>query len=265
MGFDLSGQGKTALITGGAQGIGGAMADTFAEAGYSVVIVDVDAEASAKRVEAIQKRGHSASYHVADVASEASVEALFAAVLASSPRVDVVINNAGISGHATPIQDLAEAELDAVLGVDLKGPFFVCKHAVRALRKQGGGAIINVASISAETGAAMYAPYSAAKSGVIALTRSIARNVGRFNIRVNCINPGSIRGTRLLQSELGRELKREEEMQIMAGLLQKIPLARVGQPKDVAHLALFLASPLAAHVHGAVLTIDGGEHLGVQG
>jgi NAD(P)-dependent dehydrogenase (short-subunit alcohol dehydrogenase family) len=265
MSFSLNGDGKTVLVTGGASGLGLGMAEVFAEAGYRVAIVDTNAENGAKRAEALCARGLVAQFVQADVTQEAQVEAAVEAVLTSWQRLDVVINNAGISGHAAPIHELAEAEIDEVLGVDLKGPLLVCKHAVLAQRKRGGGVILNIASISAETGAALYAPYSAAKAGVIALTRSIARNVGRFNIRVNCISPGSVRGTRFMQTELGRELTREEELKLTAGLLQKVPLARQGQPRDIAHLALFVASPLAAHIHGAVLTVDGGEHLGVQG
>lgn len=264
MSFDLRGGGKAAFITGGASGLGLAMAEVFAEAEYRVAIVDVDAEGGARAASALCDRGLAAQFVRADVADEAQVEAAVAAVLEASQRLDVVINNAGISGRATPIHELEGAELDRVLGIDLRGPFLVCKHAARAQRGKGGGVILNVASITAETGAAQYAAYSAAKAGVIALTRSIARNVGRFNIRVNCISPGSIRGTRIMQTELGRELTREEQLQITAGLLQKVPLGRQGQPRDVAHLALFLASPLAAYIHGAVLTIDGGEHLGAQ-
>jgi NAD(P)-dependent dehydrogenase (short-subunit alcohol dehydrogenase family) len=265
MSFDLRGDGKVMLVTGGAQGMGLAMGEAFAAAGYRVALVDLDAEAGRSREAALRARGHAALFAAADVTREAEVEAAVAAVLAAWGRLDVVINNAGILGRAAPIHELSESDLERVLDVDLKAPFLVCKHAVRAQRARGGGVILNIASITAEAGAALYAPYSAAKAGVMALTRSLARQVGRFNIRINCISPGSVRGTRFLQTELGRELTGEEERRLTASLLQKIPLARAGQPQDVAHLALFLASPLAAHIHGAVLTVDGGEHLGVQG
>ncbi len=176
--------------------------------------------------------------------------------------LDFVLNNAGIVGQGATIEDLDEADLARVLDVDLRGPFHMCKAAVRAMKGRGGS-ILNVASITACTGSAYYPAYSAAKAGVIALTRSIARRTGRMNIRVNCLNPGSIADTGLMRAGRGgRELTPEEKREETIGLMKKIPLARPARPRDIAHFALFLASPLAAHIHGAVLTIDGGESLG---
>lgn len=260
--FDLQGEGRHVLITGGATGMGAAMATAFGAAGYGVAVLDVDAEAGQQRVARLQADGVETLFVAADVADEAQVEAAFATALERFGSLDVVISNAGICGPEVALHELAERDFDRVIGVDLKGPFLVSKQAVRAQRQRGGGAIIHIASIVAASGAPSYPAYSAAKAGVVALTRSLARSVGRFNIRVNCISPGSITGTQFLAAERGQPLDKAEAQRLAIGLIRKIPLGRPGRPEDVAHLALFIASPLARHLHGAVLTLDGGESLG---
>lgn len=259
--FDLRVEGKVALITGGACGIGRAAAEIFGEAGYRLVVSDVDVEAGKQTAAELTERGIEVEFVATDVADEPQVAAAVNSALERWDRLDFLFNNAGILGVGAPIEHLDAEDLDRVLGVDLKGVFYACKYAVTAMRKRGGGGIVNVASITAGTGSAYYSAYGAAKAGVISLTRGLARNIGRFNIRINCISPGSI-----LDTELGRHEKKEPEQkrQEIFSLMKKIPLGRPGKPRDVAHLALFLASPLASHIHGAVLTVDGGELLGYQ-
>ena len=260
--FDLRADGSVALITGGASGIGKGIAEIFGDAGWRLVLADADAEAGERTAAELRSRGHEVELLPCDVADESQVAATVQAAADRWQRLDFLLNNAAVVGRQTAIEDLEPADLDRILAVDLKSVFYTCKHAIPRMRAGGGGSILNVASVTAETGSAYYTAYGAAKAGVIALTRGLARQIGRFNIRINCLSPGSITGTGLMQEHYDRdpEARRRERL----GLLQKIPLGRPGTPRDVALLALFLASPLAAHIHGAVLTLDGGESLGLQ-
>lgn len=261
-GFDLRTDGAVALITGGASGIGRAVAEVFGEAGYRLVLADIDRLAGERTAEELRGRGYELELLPCDVADESQVAATIDAAARRWQRLDFLLNNAGIVGRQAAIENLEPEELDRVLAVDLKSVFYTCKYAIPRMREGGGGSILNMASVTAETGSAYYAAYAAAKAGVIAVTRSLARQTGRFNIRINCLSPGSIAGTGLLREHYdGHPEARAQER---LGLLRKIPLGRPGSPRDVALFALFLASPLAAHVHGAVLTIDGGESLGFQ-
>ncbi len=261
MNLSLTGEGRTALITGGASGIGLGVCRRFAAAGYRVVIADIDAERGVATSQAMTQDGGEVMFVATDVTQPEQVENAVAATLKRWERLDFVFNNAGILETGALIEDLDEAELDRALAVNLKGPFYMCKYAVRAMKMQGGGAILNMASITAEDGSPYFPAYSASKAGVIALTRSLARKVGRYGIRMNCLKPGSIDGTALSQKALqGREPTQRERL----GLMAKIPLAQIGRPEDIANFALFLASPLARHIHGSILTIDGGESPGYK-
>lgn len=262
MSLDLRVEGAVALITGGASGIGRGVAEVFGEAGYRLALADLDARAGEQTAADLRAQGYEIEFLPCDVADESQVAAAVDAAARRWGRLDFLLNNAGIVGRQTTIENLEPMELDQVLAVDLKSVFYTCKHAIPRMREGGGGSILNVASMTAETGSAYYTAYGAAKAGVIALTRGLARQIGRFNIRINCLSPGSIVGTGLMQEHYDRhpEARTREKL----GLLKKIPLGRTGTPRDVALFALFLASPLAAHVHGAVLTIDGGESLGFQ-
>lgn len=259
----LRGDGRSCLVTGGAAGLGRALCEVFAEAGYRVAVADVDAAGAGEVARRLEGTGAEALALEMDVTSEDSVAAGFQRAREAWGRVDVVINNAGISGRGSEIDHLPDAEVERVLDIDLKGPFRVCREAVRGFRDGQGGCIVNVASITGDTGAAHYAPYAAAKAGIVALTRSLARRLGRHGIRVNCLNPGSILGTGLMR-EAEPRLDAEGKRRQMVALARKIPLGRPAQPRDVAQVALFLASPWAGHVHGAVITVDGGESLGAQ-
>ena len=260
--FVLDSPGAVALITGGASGIGRTVAEVFGEAGYRLVLADIDREAVERTAADLAAAGREVEPVVCDVADERQVASSVQTALSRWGRLDFLLNNAGIVGLGAGIEDLDLEDLDRVLSVDLKAVFYTCKHAVSAMRARGGGSILNVASITAETGSAYYTAYGAAKAGVIAVTRGLARRIGRFNIRINCLSPGSIAGTDLMRGQ--EEADPETRLRNRMGLMQKIPLGRPGRPRDVANLALFLASPLASHIHGAVLTVDGGESLGYQ-
>jgi NAD(P)-dependent dehydrogenase (short-subunit alcohol dehydrogenase family) len=260
--LELEGRGRVALITGGASGIGRATAEVLVESGWRVLIADLDADAgTAAAAELSAHAPDAAAFVAADVGDTRQAAAAVQAALERWGRLDLVVNNAGVVGRGAPIDQLDEDDLERVIAANLKGPFHVCKHAVAALKQGGGGVILNVSSITAASGSPDYAPYAATKAGVVALTRSLARRVGRSNIRVNCLNLGSVEGTRLMEEErrgLDPELRQRQQI----GKLRNIPLGRAGQPRDVAWLILFLASPLARHIHGAVVTLDGGESLG---
>lgn len=258
--FDLRSEGSVALITGGASGIGRASAEVFSEAGYRVLLADLDAEGGQRTAEELSRPGRQVEFAHADVADEAQVAGVVQAAMGSWGRLDVLLNNAEVSGRATSIEELDPEDLEGVLAVNLKAAFFTCKHSIPVMREQGGGSIVNVASITAETGSATYAAYGASKAGIIALTRGLARRIGRYNIRINCLSPGSVAGTNLMREYYASHPDARNRETV--GLMQKIPLGRPGRPRDIAHVALFLASPLAAHLHGAVVTVDGGESLG---
>lgn len=264
IGLETSGEGRVAFVTGGASGLGLCICETLANARYRVALADLDAERGPSAAARLQADGLAVRFFPCDVGAGASVRSAVEGTVERWGRLDLVVNNAGILGRYAPIEQLDEEDLDRVLRVDLKGPFLVCRYAVEALKAQGGGSIVNIGSIAAERGAPYNAPYAAAKMGVVALTRSLARYLGRFNIRVNCINPGSIRGTRLNEAGDGGPPPSDSAVQ-MAMLARGIPLGRPAQPADVAQLTLFLGSEGARHVHGAVLTIDGGESLGPAG
>ena len=265
MSFDLKTSEGRVLITGAAVGLGRGFAEVFGEAGYRVALVDRNLEAAQKTADELKESGIEALALEADVTRSEDVARVFEEVGEQWSGIDVVINNAGILGPAKAIEDLSDEDLDQVLDVDLKGPFLVCREAVKVMRAGGkGGSILNISSITADTGAAVYPAYSAAKAGVIGLTRSMARRCGRYGIRVNCLRPGSILGTRFLETSRGSDLNLQERLKLKMGLMQKIPIGRAAESRDIANFALFLASPLAKHIHGAILTVDGGEALGSQ-
>lgn len=254
----LYGDGRVALITGAASGIGLGVSRAFVEAGYRVLLVDINPEYGHA---AAQELGDSAAFVAADVGDPDQVENAVAMALKLWDGLDYVFNNAGILEQPALIEDLDEQALDQVLQVNLKGPFYMCKYAVRAMKPRGGGSILNMASITAEEGNPYFPAYTASKAGVIALTRALARKLGRYRIRINCLKPGSVEGTQLAWDAMGgRDMSQTERLSLLA----KIPLARIAQAEDIANIALFLASPAARHIHGSILTVDGGESPGYK-
>ena len=253
---------RVVLITGAASGIGLELAQAFGALGDHVLLVDVNEDRLRDAEAALKEAGASCAGAVADISDGEQVAAAVQAADTHWSRLDVVINNAGISGPSALVEQMEEADLDRVLAINLKAPFLVCRHAVDLMRGTGGGSILNISSITAQEGSPLYPAYSAAKAGVEAMTRSLARRLGRYNIRVNCLRLGSIVGTRFMEAETGTAMTRQDWQKIHMGLLKKTPLPRLGRAQDVAHLATFLTSPQAAHIHGSVVTLDGGESLG---
>lgn len=238
---------RTALITGGNQGIGWGIAQVFAEHGARVVVNYPD---EARRPQHLEALGQEARAIQADIGRAADIDRMFADLDAANLHVDILVNNAGIYPRAD-VLELTEETWDAVHNVNLKGAFFCAQQAARRMVKRGSGAIINIASDSALLPAAEGAHYCASKAGVVALTKSLALALAPHGILVNAIAPG------LTDTAQPRYGMTEEEIARYAQ--EQIPLGRLAQPYDIAQGALFLASPLAAFMTGQTLFVNGGS------
>ncbi len=247
---------KTALVTGAGIGIGRATAHVFARAGYAVMVTDVLSEEGQAVADAIVAAGGTARFRAVDVTSTEQVDAGVAEAEQAFGRLDAVIANAGIA-HRVPLAEMTDARWDHTLDVDLKGVLRVVRAAALGMRARGGGAIVALSSIMGVAyGWDEHVHYSAAKSGVVGLVRGLAVELARAGIRVNAIAPGYIRTAQALSREhsLGPE-----------GLEQAasfIPLGRVGEPEDIADVALFLASDAARYLTGQTIAVDGGLLVG---
>lgn len=239
--------GKTALITGGNQGIGWAIATAFATNGARVIVNYPD---DARYPEQLAQLGASALAIKGDVGQVAEIEAMFAALDEQGVAIDILVNNAGIYPRAEALE-LDEATWDAVHSVNLKGTFFCAQQAARRMVPRGSGTIINLASVSALVPAANGAHYCATKAGVVALTKSLALAWAKYGITVNAIGPG------LTDTAQPRYGMTEQEMADFAET--GIPMGRMAQPEDIANGAFFLASDLAGFMTGQTIFINGGE------
>ncbi len=244
--------GKVALITGAASGIGRESSLLFAKEGASVLAVDVNETDGQATVDAILGDGGRAHFVRADVSAAEDCERMIAAAESTFGSLDVLFNNAGIM-HADDADaiDTAEPVWDLTMRVNLKGVYLGCKFGIPALRRAGGGSIINTASFVAQLGAATpQLAYTASKGGVLAMTRELAVVHARENIRVNALCPGPLR-TELLMKFLDTEAKKQRR-------LVHIPMGRFGEASEIAHSALFLASDDSSYVTGATFNVDGG-------
>lgn len=249
----LSLYGKVAMVTGSASGIGRGIALLLAEMGASVVGLDIDERAGADTVQAIVKNGGRALFVRTDVRVGADCRTAADRAIAEFGHIDILCNNAGVILRKDVV-DLAEAEWDIALDVTLKGVYLLSHEVIPHMIRGGGGAIINTGSGWSLRGGPKAAAYCAAKGGVINLTRAMAIDHGRHNIRVNCVCPGDI-STPMLMSEC-RQLGQNPDDFLREAANR--PLARVGTPADVAKAVLFLASDMASWVTGAHLVVDGG-------
>jgi 3-oxoacyl-[acyl-carrier protein] reductase len=238
---------QIAVVTGAGRGIGRAIALKFAAEGADLVCISRTAENSAKVAEEVRALGRKAWSHAVDVADGAAVMAASEQVLAEAGRVDILVNNAGITRDGL-LMRMDEQDWDAVLNTNLRGAFLLTKAFTRVFLKQRSGRIINVASIAGLSGNAGQCNYAASKAGLIGFTKSLARELASRHITVNAVAPGFIETD--MTSVLNEALREE--------VRKKIPLNTFGQPEDIAHAALFLASPGARYVTGQVLTVDGG-------
>ena len=243
-------KGKIALITGAAQGLGAAIAKRFSEEGASVVICDLNAEVGASTVTEIEGKGGVAAFVRLDVAKEQDWADAMAAVVAKFGRLDVLVNNAGINIRE-PIEEMAAANFDMMLSINVKGPFLGIKHAIPLMRQSGGGSIINMSSICGLVGHKYTTEaYTVTKGAVTLLTKTVGVRYAKDNIRCNSIHPSTV-DTPLVQI-LFQDPKKKEER------LGEVPLGRLATDQDVANAALYLASDEAAFLNGVALPVDGG-------
>lgn len=240
-------EGKVALVTGAARGIGQAVALKMASAGADVALCDVQKEWLADTAAQIAALGRRAECFAADVSNAAQVQQAVTDAVAAFGRIDVLVNNAGITRDGF-LARMSEEDWDAVLDINLKGTFLFTKAVARIMMKQRSGAIVNIASIIGLIGNAGQCNYAASKGGVIALTRSVAKELASRNVRANAIAPGFIR-TKMTDA-LTEDIRNK--------MLEGIPLGRFGEPEDVANVALFLAGDASAYVTGQVITVCGG-------
>ncbi len=244
-------EGKTALITGSARGIGLEIASAFAAEGASVAVADLSLEDAAAAAAGITAGTGARTIGLAlDVAKETDCERAVAETEKAFGKVDILVNNAGITRDNLVLR-MKEADFDAVISVNLKGAFLMSKAASRLMLKARSGRIINISSVVGQSGQAGQANYSASKAGLIGLTKSMAREFAPRQVLVNAVAPGFIR-TRMTES-----LKDEAKAKV-AGL---IPLGRMGEPGDVAKAALFLAGEESSYITGQVLSVNGGLYM----
>jgi 3-oxoacyl-[acyl-carrier protein] reductase len=240
-------EGKVALVTGGARGIGKAIALRLAAEGASVGLVDLMDSGSETAREVQENTGVPTVFFKADISKEEECKAAVAAVEAALGPVDVLVNNAGITRDGLALT-MTEADWDAVLTVNLKGAFLMSKAVLRGMVKRRGGSIIGISSVVARRGNAGQVNYSAAKAGMIGLTKSLAREVASRNVRVNAVAPGYI------ETEMTAALPEAARK----ALIDQIPLARIGSPEAVAAAVAFLAGDDSSFITGAVIPVDGG-------
>ena len=241
---------KVALVTGASRGIGAAIAQILAEFGANVILTSRRAE-NLKEVEtAILKSGNQASSTVCHNGDLAQIESLFQNIKKIHGRLDILINNAATNPFYGSVLDADEAAWDKTLDVNLKGPYFMCQHAAKLMRKKGGGSIVNVSSINGRIPMHQQSIYSITKAGLISMTQAFAKELGGDNIRVNALLPG------LTDTKFASAVTQNEEL--MKTVLPQIPLGRIAQPSEMSGMVLFLVSDAASYVTGSTFTVDGG-------
>jgi NAD(P)-dependent dehydrogenase (short-subunit alcohol dehydrogenase family) len=256
--------GKVALVTGAAQGIGRAVAETLAAAGARLVLSDVQAEKLTRTVSELQAGGYKVVGTAADVTKAAQVEHLVEQGLTAFGQLDILVNNAGGSGNVgiAQIEDVPEELWDAIVDANLKSAYLCCRAIVPHMKSRRQGSIVNFSSMSAKGAfgslgtSAVRLPYTGAKAGIIGFTSQLAKDLGPFGIRVNAVMPGFI----LTQPD-ARVAQRYEVLSVeeQETMLRPIPLGRPGRPEEVAAAVLFLASDGASYVSGATLEVNGGR------
>ncbi len=246
---------KIAVITGGGSGIGRSMALRFAQEGAKVAILELNAKNASAVIEQIQKDGGQAQSYQCDVAKQSSVRGCFEEVIKAHGRLDILINNAGIA-HIGNVETTEEADLDRLYQVNIKGVYNCMKAAVPTMVAQGKGAILNLASIASKLGISDRFAYSMSKGAVLTMTLSVAKDYVEKGIRCNCICPARVH-TPFVDGYL-QEHYPGQEQEMFKNLSEYQPIGRMGQPEEIANLALFLCSEEAAFITGSAYDIDGG-------
>src|SRR3954470_24998591 len=241
-------EGKVAVITGGARGIGLAIARAFVREGAAVAIADISREGADAAVVRLKQQGARALPTAVDVAESASVSAMMRSVVDAFGRVDLLVNNAGVGGN-TPFLELGLEEWNKIIGINLTGAFLVAQACAREMVKTGGGKIVNIASLSGQRGGNGRAAYGSAKAGLELLTKVMAVELSPHNINVNNIAPGAI------ETEMAKYAHDEATR---AAYNYLTPMTRYGTPEEIADAAVFLCSDESRYVHGHTLNVDGG-------
>jgi 3-oxoacyl-[acyl-carrier protein] reductase len=242
--------GRCAVVTGAARGIGLEIARRLAEEGAALVLADLNSEGVEEAAAELRRSGHRACGQVCDVTKEGDVDALFERAKKEYGVVYIAVNNAGVTRDAT-LAKMTVDDFRTVVDTNLLGCWLGTKVAAAAMRDSGGGTITNISSMSGKVGLFGQTNYSAAKAGIIGLTKAAAKELARFEIRVNAVQPGLIRTP--MTEALGAET--------LAQRLTEIPLSRIGEPRDVANAVLFLSSDLSSYMTGGVLEVAGGRYM----
>ena len=241
---------RVALVTGASRGLGRNICTAFSEAGADIIAVSRNEELLDSLCEEIRGRGRKALSVPADIGKAGDVRDMVEKGINEFGRIDILINNAGVSGPLKLFKDIEEPEWMDVFGTNLNGTLLCTKYVGQEMIQRKGGNIINISSVLGTIGTYFTCPYSIAKAGIIQFTRSIALEWARYNIRVNCISPG------MLETDMMQRTLSDEKM--TAVLLKNTPLRKVGQTEDVVGAAIFLASEASGHITGENVSIDGG-------
>ena len=243
---------KVAVITGAAEGIGRAIAEAMAREGAHIVVSDIADASGEALVDALRQSGAKADYIHCDVASDGEIAALIGAAVAKAGRLDILVNNAAIAIGGMPIHAMSDDQYRRLMEINLGGVFRGCKHAIPHMIAQKSGSIINMASAQGHVGLDGWTAYAGAKGAVMAMTRQLAVEFGRYNVRVNSISPGTI------NTPMNEKLVAEFGAGLMKAWVGMHPMGRIGAPAEVAEAALYLASDAASFTTGIDLRIDGG-------
>jgi len=242
---------KVAIITGGAMGIGQAIATAYVHEGADVAIADIDVNSANTTASELQKSGRRAIAVPLNVADEDSVNKMVDKVLADFGHIDILVNNAGVTSFY-PFLDLPVAEFDRIIAINLKGPFLCSRKVAKHMAERRSGIIINITSMVQEITTGVEAHYAASKGGLKMMTKSMAISLAPYKIRVNAIAPGPIMST------IRRTLGTKDDPERVARLMARVPLNRPGKPSDIAGAAVFLASDESSYMTGSIIFVDGG-------
>ena len=249
---------KVAIVTGGASGIGQALCELFAEEGARVSIADIDSEGSQETVRRIEAAGGEAMFTHSDVSREADVENVVRDTVAAYGGVNVLVNDAGAFVFGT-VEDVTDADWQRVIGVNVIGASYCVKHVLPQLKVAVGATVVNIASVSSFIAQPAHMPYNVSKGALLQLTRCLAMDLAPFNIRVNCVCPGPVFTP---AAERRQQATGEDREKFFAEMADFTLLKRMGQPREIAYGALFLASDESSFVTGEALVMDGGWTIG---